>query len=68
MKNVTDFNLESLSVRELMELQDAIKLAVRGILRQQNERRAAPVTAASRPLAVDLERERDAWLARKNAR
>ncbi len=62
---MNDKQLEQMSVKELLELQASIHTAIRAKIRAINERRGSPpdtvVTAA--PAAVDLESERNAWLA-----
>lgn len=75
--DLDDVFLETLSVRELKDLNGRIELAIRAAIRSRNAalsgRNAtvvrAPVTdVAAPPAMVDLERERDAWLARRNSR
>lgn len=63
-----DVNLETMSVQELLDLQAQIHLAIRAQIREKNARLAgtamipAPTAAATLP-RIDLERERDQWLA-----
>lgn len=66
-----DVNLETMSVQELLDLQAQIHLAIRAQIREKNARLAgtagtamipAPAAAAALP-RIDLERERDQWLA-----
>ena len=71
MQDIEDASIEALSamsVQELLELQARIHTAVRAAIREKNERRALPATAAAASVtpvrsAINLERERDAWLA-----
>jgi hypothetical protein len=59
--------LDELSVKELLELQARIHAQVRTLIRKQNEAKAAPAPAP--PTApLDLERERDAWLAARRGK
>ena len=62
---MSDKQLEQMSVKELEELQARIHTAIRAKIRAINERRGAPPTAevTAAPAAVDLESERNAWLA-----
>ena len=72
MQDIEDASIEALSemsVQELLELQARIHTAVRAAIREKNERRLMPATtsaaatAAPAKSAINLERERDAWLA-----
>jgi hypothetical protein len=70
MRNVTDDQLEQLTIQELHDLKDKIDLAVRAVIRAKREGslNGDPVTAKPRETDVplmDLERERDAWLLAK---
>jgi hypothetical protein len=61
---VDEIELDKLSVKELRELKDHIELAIRAMIRQRHTSKAelaSPVALA--PVKVDLERERDAWMA-----
>lgn len=67
-----DSRLEQLSVKELRQLSEDIKDAVRAAIRrsrEEKERGRAPIVAVSTedqvPKPFSLEAERDAWLARK---
>jgi hypothetical protein len=66
-----DETLEQMSLRELLELQETLHKAIRAEIRKKNEAMAAASRpparqeAEPRPAPVDLERERDAWLAAK---
>lgn len=62
-----DCDLDSMTVQELKELRDRIDNAIRAEIakdRVQRESRKLPAEAAPPP-AIDLERERDAWAARR---
>ncbi len=71
MQDIEDASIEALSamsVQDLLELQARIHTAVRAAIREKNERRALPMSSAAAPAApvrsaINLERERDAWLA-----
>lgn len=68
MHQVQDGELEAMSVRELLALQAAVETAIRAAIRKKNEERVAlyrPATAttAAAPEPIDIERERDRWLA-----
>lgn len=63
MQNARDIELEAMSVQELLELQAAIHAAVRAAIREKNARKAAPAPTPTLRTPIDLERERDAWLA-----
>lgn len=69
MQNAKDVNLETMSVQELQELHAQIHIAIRAQIREKNARMSgtpmtASASAASAPLpSINLERERDAWLA-----
>jgi len=69
MQDTKDVDLDSMSVQELLELQAAIHVAVRAAIRQKNELKGAPASAApiSKP-KIDLEGERDRWLAERRSR
>jgi hypothetical protein len=67
MENLKNITLDTMSVRELMELQADIQAAVKAAIRQQNEQRAMAAAPPAANKVVDLERERDAWLARRRA-
>ena len=77
MQELDDRYLESMSVKELQELLQAIDAAVRANIRKRSEIRTAeslnrsggPAAAALTPAATsvnDLERERDAWMAARS--
>ena len=56
--------LDKLSVQELRELKDSIDAAIRAVIRARRETKAkSPGTAAPTPIRIDLERERDEWIA-----
>jgi hypothetical protein len=66
MQNVDDFQLDKLSSQELRDLKAQIDDAIRAVIRQ----RAALKTSAAVPVAapapkIDLERERDLWMAQR---
>lgn len=64
---MTSAELERMSLRELRLLKDRIDGAIRGaIARSRAPAPAAPATEAPAP-KIDLERERDAWKARRAA-
>lgn len=68
MLDARDVNLETMSVQELLDLQAQIHLAIRAQIREKNARLAgAPLMSVPTATAVlpriDLERERDQWLA-----
>ncbi|MDZ4842893.1 MAG: hypothetical protein SH859_12255 [Hyphomicrobium aestuarii] len=66
MEQAQNISLDTLSVRELTELQEQVQNAIRLLIRQQNELRAAAKLApVAKPVTIDLERERDAWLAKR---
>ena len=54
-----DAQLKSLTVKELLELQAEVELAIRAAIRAKREKKPA---VAAAPKKIDLERERDAWL------
>lgn len=63
-----EIELELLSVKELLDLQARIHTAIRAIIRARNERSGSGMSMAPLPVAkiaekVDLESERNAWLA-----
>ena len=66
---MNELQLDQLSVRELQELKDSIETAIRALIRQRAAAKAQPVgpAAAIRP-KVDLEHERDAWIAKRHAK
>jgi hypothetical protein len=65
MNDADEIRLEELSVKELTALQARIHEAVRTIIRERNETKARPAAAPVDPAAkaIDLEMERDEWLA-----
>lgn len=59
-------DLEQMSTKELKALKDRIDLAIRAAIARS--RAPASAAATSEPLpTMDLERERDAWQARRKA-
>lgn len=62
-----DSELAKLTVKELRALNERIELAIRAAIRaKQADKRATGVAhpaVAAAPTVIDLERERDAWLA-----
>ena len=68
MTNPKDSDLEAMPLQELLELHASIHQAIRAAIREKNARLSMPVIAPSAPAAtvrpsIDLERDRDAWLA-----
>lgn len=70
MTNPRDSELEALSLQELLELHASIHTAIRAAIREKNARLSMPVLGTSSPApaqaaraSIDLERDRDAWLA-----
>lgn len=71
MTTPKDSELEAMSSLELMELHAEIHKAIRAAIREKNARLSMPMIgatprAAAAPAAraaIDLERDRDAWLA-----
>ena len=61
--------LDQLSLNELRQLKDNIDNAIRAQIRAKMAMKANPSAAAivARP-PVDLERERDAWIAKRSAK
>lgn len=62
--------LDQMSLSDLRELKSEIEDAIRAIIRSNNAKVANPAAtpvaqAAAPPSRVDLERERDAWMAKK---
>ena len=55
---MTDAQLEKLTVKELTELRAEIEVAIRAAIRAKNSSKLGRDK-------IDLERERDAWLAAK---
>ena len=64
-----DTDLNSLSLRDLQDLQAQLHIAIRAKIRAQQEAKAHrqnPTAPTEKPNPTfDLARERDAWLARK---
>jgi hypothetical protein len=59
-------DLESMTVSELMALRDRVDEAIRAeIARDRLSRAARKPDGGGAPSVVDLERERDAWAARR---
>ena len=68
MQDVVDLQLDKLSLNELRELNENIESAIRAAIRQRSAFKAqATGPAAAAPPKVDLERERDAWIAAKRS-
>jgi len=70
---MTDTQLSELSLLELQDLQAQLHVAIRKAIRAQQEAMAAkyrpqPKTSDHAAEAIDLSRERDAWLARRRGR
>jgi hypothetical protein len=64
VQDVNDSQLDKLSLRELRELKDSIDAAIRAAIRQRSEAKSKPVSpVAPAPVKIDLEGERDAWIA-----
>jgi hypothetical protein len=65
--DVDDLQLEKLSVSELRELKDNVDNAIRAVIRARAQLKAQQAMPAQvkAPAKVDLERERDAWMAAK---
>jgi hypothetical protein len=65
MQDFDDRQLNLLSARELVELKNDIDTAIRAIIRGRSEAKANPAAALAQASApkVDLEAERDAWIA-----
>ncbi len=66
-----DTQLNKLSLLELQDLQAKLHVAIRAAIRKQQEAKATgrkPEAPTSEPApAIDLARERDAWLARRRS-
>lgn len=66
---MSELPLAELPLGELRDLQDKVEQAIRARIREKNAARATggaavkPVAEATPP--IDLERERDAWLAKR---
>ena len=59
-----DLQLEELSVKELLVLKENVDAAIRAAIRRRTELKAAATgPIATAPVKVDLESERDAWMA-----
>ena len=59
-----EFLLDRLSVKELRELKDGIDLAIRAVIRARRESKAgSPAAVTPTSARIDLERERDEWIA-----
>ncbi len=67
VQDVNDLQLTQLTVQELQELKDSIDTAIRAHIRARAEMKAQAVAPAAkaRLAPIDLERERDAWMAAK---
>jgi hypothetical protein len=64
VQDVKDPQLDKLSLKELRELKDSIDTAIRAAIRQRSEFKAKPARSATAdPIKIDLEGERDAWIA-----
>ena len=60
---MTEYRLDEMSVKDLLALRDQVDSAIRAcIARSRAEATAKPVGSEN---VFDLERERDAWTARK---
>ena len=64
MQDAADIKLDAMSVAELRELQAEVEQAIRAVIRQRAQQKAAPPPQKVN-VPVDLEQERDAWLARR---
>ena len=63
-----ELKLDKLSLKELQELDQNIDAAIRAAIRARTEMKAKAVgPAVIAPAKVDLERERDAWIAQKRS-
>lgn len=67
MKDLTDLELEKMSVKELQDLKDQVHVAIRAQIRKRAEMKAAPPAPKAAPVPLDLERERDAWMASRKS-
>ena len=65
---MTDEELDKLSYRELLLLKERIELVIRAAIRAKLAAKAITSTNTEANPNLDLERERDAWLARRKAR
>lgn len=61
---MTPAELERMSLKELRLLKDRIDSAIRAAIARSRSAPAAPQAEAAAP-KIDLERERDAWQARR---
>lgn len=64
-----DAELNRMSLRELLELQAELHAGIRAAIRAKRLGVPMPASAGAGPAgqSLDLERERDAWLARKRS-
>jgi hypothetical protein len=61
---MSDWRLDTLSVKELRELRDRVDAAIRAVIsRDRVEREAVRLPGATTQPVIDLEKERDAWTA-----
>ena len=69
MQDLADLHLDTMSTTELQELKAEVHVAIRAAIRLRSELKSKlPEPAKMTPAKVDLERERDAWIAsRKQA-
>lgn len=68
VQDVNEVQLDNLSLKELQELSANIDTAIRAQIRARSEMKAKPAGfAVAAPAKVDLERERDAWIAAKRS-
>jgi hypothetical protein len=69
VQDVNEVQLDKLSLKELQELSANIDTAIRAQIRARSEMKARPpgVSHVAPPAKVDLERERDAWIAAKRS-
>lgn len=68
VQDVNEVQLDKLSLKELQELSANIDTAIRAQIRARSEMKAKPAgVVEAAPAKVDLERERDAWIAAKRS-
>lgn len=65
---MNDLQLASLSLSELRLLNDNIEFAIRAAIRERTAQKSPTVGPVARAVErVDLERERDAWIAARRS-
>jgi hypothetical protein len=62
---MTDAELENMTVEDLRALRDKVDDAIRAQIAKSRSASAPHASGAPAPTVIDLERERDAWQARR---